>query len=76
MLTEVCIEPGCIAYVERRGDFCDIHRQAKRVKLVMEGEKCLRCRGPIRKGEWVTRESQPMTMKHAKCPPPKEGSHG
>lgn len=63
----LCAEPGCISDAEPASFWCKVHHYAKQLRTVMTGERCTRCRKPLKKGEWVTRGSRPMNTQHAHC---------
>ena len=65
----VCAVRECVALVDRNGNLCPVHRDARRLDYVMSGSKCLRCGRAFEKGEWVTRESTLESPTHAVCPP-------
>ena len=70
MVSEPCGVDACPAAATGRNGFCAVHEGAKRLKHVMSGSKCQKCKHALRAGEWVTRESTLDALAHAVCPTP------
>ncbi len=65
----MCAVPWCLAEGDANTGLCVVHIAAKRLERVMVGDRCVRCRQPLKVGDWLTRESTLTEGQHLVCPP-------
>ncbi len=69
MSPEPCGVDSCPAFAFGDDGFCEVHDGAKRAGHVMTGTRCPNCHRLIKTGDWLTRSSTLVDMRHAVCPP-------
>lgn len=67
-MIEPCGIVTCPALAVADG-LCSVHAGAKRASAVMVGTKCPACGRTVERGDWITRDSTPDSMRHVHCVP-------
>jgi hypothetical protein len=65
----ICGVQGCTALVNGPDMFCPVHRLGKLATKAFAGQRCARCRKPVKAEDWIARDSFFGHVQHVDCKP-------